>query len=132
MAVPLSAVATMGRAILRDVASSAAARVTIHIEPKARRKPRVGLKTGWTASRGVSDSSGGGEVSSGEGVIDVGFLSMSEREDPWLELAIGILEAREVNKCVDMTKMESKPVGMYLQRVLFNESNKQPSACLGA
>lgn len=91
----------IGRAILREVASSAAARVTMHIEPKARRKPRVGLKTGWTGSRGgrvVVSCSEGGEVSSGEGVRVVGIFSMSEMDEPSLTLVMGILEAREVNK----------------------------------
>jgi len=36
----------MGSAILRDVASRAAARVMIHMEAKARRNPLVGLNMG--------------------------------------------------------------------------------------
>jgi hypothetical protein len=46
MAVPLSFSVIMGRAILRDVASRAAADVTIQIEINAKRKPRPGLNGG--------------------------------------------------------------------------------------
>lgn len=45
MAVPLSFVVMIGRAILRDVASSAAARVMKHIEEKARMNAVVGLNS---------------------------------------------------------------------------------------
>jgi hypothetical protein len=56
MAEPLSFAVMIGRAILRLVASRAAASVTIHIETKARRKLRVGLKGGAPAlSRGVGE-----------------------------------------------------------------------------
>lgn len=54
IAVPLSFVVMIGRAILREVASSAAARVMRHMEEKARIKAVVGLNSmfgaGVTAS----------------------------------------------------------------------------------
>jgi hypothetical protein len=43
----------MGRAIERDVASSAAARVMMQMLMKAKRKPLPGLKAGWKFSKGV-------------------------------------------------------------------------------
>lgn len=46
IAVPLSFSVMMGRAMERDVASRAVARVMMQMEKKARKKPRVGLKTG--------------------------------------------------------------------------------------
>ena len=53
MAVPRSFSVMMGRAIERDVASSAAARVMIQMLMKAKRKPLPGLKAGWKFSKGV-------------------------------------------------------------------------------
>jgi hypothetical protein len=50
MAVPLSFTVTIGSAILSEVASSAAARVIMQIEMKAKMKPLVGLKTGDSSS----------------------------------------------------------------------------------
>jgi len=52
MAVPLSFSVIIGKAILRDVASRAAARVIMHIDTKARIKPLPGLKAGFTSSNG--------------------------------------------------------------------------------
>ena len=52
MAVPRSFSVMMGRAIERDVASSAAARVMIQMLIKAKRKPLPGLKAGWKVSVG--------------------------------------------------------------------------------
>jgi hypothetical protein len=58
IAVPFSFSVMMGSAILRDVASRAAARVMIHIEVNARRNPLDGLKAGATGSReGMCDAS---------------------------------------------------------------------------
>ena len=48
MAVPFSFSVMMGSAMLKEVASRAAARVMIHIEVNASRKPLDGLKTGVT------------------------------------------------------------------------------------
>jgi hypothetical protein len=58
IAVPFSFSVMIGSAILRDVASRAAARVMIHIEVNARRNPLDGVKAGVTGSReGMSDAS---------------------------------------------------------------------------
>jgi hypothetical protein len=51
IAVPFNFSVMMGSAILNEVASRAAARVIIHIEVNARRKPLEGLKAGVAASR---------------------------------------------------------------------------------
>lgn len=74
----------IGKAILRDVASSAAARVTIHIDKKARMKPLVGLKTGGIASRGgrfVGTLLLGSGIEADERLLEsvgeVGFSAMS-------------------------------------------------------
>jgi len=53
IAVPLSFSVIIGSAILREVASRAAARVTIHIDAKARRNPLDGWNKGFTSSSGV-------------------------------------------------------------------------------
>ena len=76
MAVPLSFSVIIGSAILREVASRAAARVMIHIEVNASRKPLDGLKTGVTAlSSGMSvDSlSPGRFAASGDAGISIVF-----------------------------------------------------------
>jgi hypothetical protein len=49
IAVPFSFSVMIGSAMLKDVASRAVARVTIHIEVNARRKPLEGVKAGVTA-----------------------------------------------------------------------------------
>ncbi len=55
IAVPLSFSVMIGSAILREVASRAAARVIMHIEVKARRNPLEGVKAGVTGvSAGMS------------------------------------------------------------------------------
>jgi hypothetical protein len=53
IAVPPSLTVMIGRAIDREVASSAAARVIMHIETKARTNLRVGLNSEVTSSRGT-------------------------------------------------------------------------------
>jgi len=80
MAVPFNLTAMMGNAILRDVASSAAARVTTHIDANAKTNPRVGWKAGFASSSG-----GRGVSAASWGVFDVGEVlspafSISERE----------------------------------------------------
>jgi hypothetical protein len=58
IAVPFNFSVMIGSAMLKEVASRAAARVMIHIEVNARRKPLDGLKAGATGSReGMSDAS---------------------------------------------------------------------------
>ena len=58
IAVPLSFTVMMGKAILSDVASSAAASVIIAMETNASRNPFVGLKGGsMSASGGRSEAS---------------------------------------------------------------------------
>ncbi len=52
MAVPLSFSVMIGSAILKEVASKAAARVMMHIDVKARRKPLEGVNAGVTVSSG--------------------------------------------------------------------------------
>ena len=52
MAVPLSLSVTIGKAILREVASSAAASVTTQMDIKASTKDLPGLKTGLASSGG--------------------------------------------------------------------------------
>lgn len=54
IAVPLSFSVMIGRAIEREVASIAAARVTIQMETKARIKPLEGLNSGSICSLGVT------------------------------------------------------------------------------
>ena len=62
IAVPRSFSVIMGRAILSEVASRAAARVMMQILKKARRKPLPGLKAGWKFSKGVvAEASPGSE-----------------------------------------------------------------------
>lgn len=66
MAVPRSFSAIIGRAILREVASRAAARVMIQMLIKANKNLLPGLKAGWKfssgAMAGASFNSGGGGV----------------------------------------------------------------------
>lgn len=50
MAVPLSLSVTIGNAILREVASRAAANVTMQMDMKASMKDRAGSKTGFDSS----------------------------------------------------------------------------------
>lgn len=64
MAVPFNFSVTMGKAIESEVASRAAARVMIHIEMKAKRRPLEGLKGGAADSRG--DTSFSGVIAGGE------------------------------------------------------------------
>jgi hypothetical protein len=67
IAEPFSFAVMIGSAILKLVASRAAARVTIHIETKARRNPRVGLKGGSLAFSRGSDFA----VVSGSGCCEI-------------------------------------------------------------
>jgi len=53
IAVPRSFSVIMGKAMDKDVASRAAARVIMQILMKARRKPLPGLKAGWKFSKGA-------------------------------------------------------------------------------
>lgn len=56
-AVPLSLSVMTGRAMLREVASRAAARVMMQMEAKARMKDFLGLKTWLTCCADASDRS---------------------------------------------------------------------------
>ena len=82
IAVPLSLSVMMGRAMEREVASRAAAKVMIQILINASRKPLFGLKAGWKFSSGVAGMSGVCVGSSGRGEIGNGdgFSSMDEIE----------------------------------------------------
>ena len=76
----------MGKAILRDVASIAAASVMIHIDRKASMKPLPGLNAALTSSiGGILDGSVGSDrlASSEEGRDVVEIFSLSdEAESP--------------------------------------------------
>jgi hypothetical protein len=88
IAVPRSFSVMTGRAMEREVASRAAARVMIQMLMKAKRKPLPGLKAGWKFSRGaragVSRDSERDCASGEEGTAGEGFSSMDEPE-----LAVG-------------------------------------------
>lgn len=77
MAEPRSFTVMMGRAIEREVASRAAARVMIQMLRKARIKPLPGLKAGWKFSSGAMS---GVCVDSGRGSTGEGFSLMDETE----------------------------------------------------
>jgi hypothetical protein len=84
----------IGSAILKEVASIAAASVTMHIAPNAKRNPLEGWKIGFTSSIGVvfGDSEVGGRVPFlGEcgNVADI-FSSMDEVEEPDMIAVLGI------------------------------------------
>ena len=84
IAVPRSFSVMMGRAIEREVASSAAARVMIQMLMKAKRKSLPGLKAGWKFSKGaragVSLDSERDCASGDEGITGETFSSMDEAE----------------------------------------------------
>jgi hypothetical protein len=71
----------IGRAMLKEVASRAAARVIIQMLMKAKRNPLLGLKAGWKFSRGAMD---GWSVDSGCGGIS-GEVFSSREESVRLE-----------------------------------------------
>jgi hypothetical protein len=82
MAVPRSFSVMMGRAILREVASRAAARVIMQMLMKAKRKPLPGLKAGWKFSKGAMAGFGAerDRVSGEEGVVGEGLSSRDDNE----------------------------------------------------
>ena len=100
----------IGSAILRDVASIAAASVTMHIAPNAKRNPLEGWKTGFTSSRGAvfGNSGVGGRVPfSGEcGTVEDIFSSMDEAEPDISRYSVSILKILlyEVNECQEGEK----------------------------
>lgn len=84
MAVPWSFSVMIGRAILKEEASRAAARVIMAMDRNAKRNPLLGLKAGWKFSEGamVGASFGSGVCRiSGEGGVSIeGFSSRDETE----------------------------------------------------
>jgi len=91
IAVPFSFSVMMGSAMLKEVASRAAARVMIHIEVNASRKPLDGLKTGVTGFReGMSVdsfSSGRSALSEAAGICIV-FSAVRASSKPEADMAV--------------------------------------------
>ena len=103
MAVPLSFSVMIGSAILREVASRAAARVMIHIEVNASRKPLEGLKTGVTALRAgmsVDSLSPGRLAASGNAGISIVFSAVRDSSTLVSDMAAEF--PRDVAQCVLM------------------------------
>jgi hypothetical protein len=100
MAVPFNFSVMIGSAILKDVASRAAARVMIHIDMNARRKPLDGVNAGAAVSRGcISDVSlsAGSLPFSGEGGISAVFSAVRGSSKLEADMAVedGIVDILE-------------------------------------
>jgi hypothetical protein len=114
IAVPFSFSVMIGSAILKEVASSAAASVMIHIEVNARRKPRDGLKAGVTCSREgrFAESLSPGKLELSNAGISIVFSAVRASSKLGAGMAADVpkcvVECEEVDTSDEFTNSEMK------------------------